>query len=88
MSLLGKSQESKNSPGYMEQAPSRSHEASPQSGLGVGYELRVCVCGKSLNGIATRAPPPRYTWRHNRSRKPPEPRVKPPRKYPPQPIEN
>ena len=24
------------SPGYMEQAPSRGHEASPQSGLGVG----------------------------------------------------
>ena len=27
------------SPGYMEQAPSRGHEASPQSGLGVGCNL-------------------------------------------------
>ena len=27
------------SPGYMGQAPSRSHGASPQSGLGVGFEL-------------------------------------------------
>ena len=34
---LGKAQKVKNySPGHIEQAPSRGHEASPQSGLGVG----------------------------------------------------
>ena len=27
------------SPGYMEQAPSKGHEASPYSGLGVGCKL-------------------------------------------------
>ena len=32
------SQASNYSPGYMEQAPSRSHEASPQSGLGFGLQ--------------------------------------------------
>ena len=33
-------------PGYMEQAPSRGYEASPQSGLGVGWEL--CSSSKKV----------------------------------------
>ena len=36
------------SPGYMEQAPSRGHEASTQSGLGVGCKL--CSSSKSFVG--------------------------------------
>ena len=32
------------SPGYMEQAPSRGHGASPQSGLGVGWEAAKAEC--------------------------------------------
>ena len=35
--------------GYMEQAPSRGHEASPQSGLGVGCKL--CSSSKNLRGL-------------------------------------
>ena len=38
------------SPGYMEQAPSRGHEASPQSGLGVGCKL--CSISKKLRNVA------------------------------------
>ena len=41
------------SPGYMEQAPSRGHEASPQSGLGVGWKL--CSSSKKLRGLSVRA---------------------------------
>ena len=41
------------SPGYMEQAPSRGHEASPQSGLGVGYKL--FSSSKKLRGLSARA---------------------------------
>ena len=37
------------SPGYVEQAPSRGHEASPQSGLGVGCKL--CSSSKQLRGL-------------------------------------
>jgi hypothetical protein len=36
------------SPGYMEQAPSRGHKASPHSGLGVGCGL--CPSSKSCAG--------------------------------------
>ena len=39
--------------GYMEQAPSRGHEASPQSGLGVGCKL--CSSNKKLRGLSVRA---------------------------------
>ena len=35
-----------NSPGYIKQAPSRGHKASPQSGLGVGCKL----CSSSKKG--------------------------------------
>ena len=41
------------SPGYMEQAPSRGHEASPQSGLGVGCML--CSSSKKLRGLSVSA---------------------------------
>ena len=41
------------SPGYMEQTPSRGHEASPQSGLGVGFKL--CSSSKKLRGPSVRA---------------------------------
>ena len=41
------------SPGYMEQAPSRGHKASPQSGLGVGCKL--CSSSKKLRGLGVRA---------------------------------
>jgi len=41
------------SPGYMEQAPSRGHGASPQSGLGVGCML--CSSSKELRGLSVRA---------------------------------
>ena len=41
------------SPGYMEQAPSRSHEASLQSGLGVGCKLYSS--SKNLYGLSLRA---------------------------------
>ena len=41
------------SPGYMEQAPSRGHEASPQSGLGVG--CKWCSSSKKLRGLGVRA---------------------------------
>ena len=41
------------SPGYMEQAPSRGHEVSPQSGLGVGYKL--CSSSKKLRGLSAHA---------------------------------
>ena len=41
------------SPGYMEQAPSRGHEASPQSGLDVGCKL--CSSSKKLRGLSARA---------------------------------
>ena len=37
----------------MEQAPSRGHEASPQSGLGVGCKL--CSSRKKLRGLGVRA---------------------------------
>ena len=37
----------------MEQAPSRGHEASPQSGLGVGCKL--CSSSKKLRGLSVRA---------------------------------
>ena len=40
-------------PGYMEQAPSRGHEASPQIGLGVGCKL--CSSRKKLSGLGVRA---------------------------------
>ena len=36
---LDKRQDKNYSPEYMEQAPSTGHEASPQSGLGVGCKL-------------------------------------------------
>ena len=52
--LKGISQEVTNcSPGYMEQAPSRGHEASPQSGLGVGCKLYPS--SKKLPGLSVRA---------------------------------
>ena len=41
------------SPGYMEQVPSRGHEASPQSGLGVGCKLHSS--SKKLRGLGVRA---------------------------------
>ena len=41
------------SPGYMEIAPSRGHEASPQSGLGAGCKLRTS--SKKLRGLSARA---------------------------------
>ena len=41
------------SPGYMEQAPSRGHEASPQSVLGVGCKL--CSSSKKLRGLSALA---------------------------------
>jgi len=41
------------SPGNMEQVPSRGHEASPQSGLGVGCKRRSS--SKKLNGLSVRA---------------------------------
>ena len=41
------------SPGYMEQAPSRGHEASPQSGLGVSCKL--CTSSKKLRELSVRA---------------------------------
>ena len=47
---LGASQVKNYSPGYMEQAPSRGHEASPQSGLGVGCKL--CSSSKKLRGLS------------------------------------
>ena len=40
-------------PGYMEQAPSRGHKASPQIGLGVGCKL--CFSSKQLRGLSARA---------------------------------
>jgi len=40
-------------PGYMEQAPSRGHGASPQSGLGVGCKL--CSSSKELRGLSVGA---------------------------------
>ena len=42
-----------NSPGYMKQAPSRGHEASPQNGLGMG--CRLCSSSKKLRGLGVRA---------------------------------
>ena len=41
------------SPGNMEQAPSRGHEASPQSGLGVG--CKRCSSSKKLRGLGVYA---------------------------------
>ena len=41
------------SPGYMEQATSRGHEASPQSGLCVGCKLRSS--SEMLRGLGVRA---------------------------------
>ena len=41
------------SPGNMEQASSRGHEASPQSGLGVG--CKRCSSSKKLRGLSVRA---------------------------------
>ena len=38
---------------HMEQAPSRGHEASPQSGLGVG--CKRCSSSKKLRGLGVRA---------------------------------
>ena len=43
------------SPGYMDQAPSRGHEASPQSGLGVGCKLFSSSKKSPLNDTATAA---------------------------------
>jgi hypothetical protein len=40
------------SPGFMEQAPSRGYEASPQSGLGVGCKL--CSSSQKLRGLSVR----------------------------------
>ena len=40
----------------LEQAPSRGHEASPQSGLDVGYKLRSSR--KELCGLSVRAQAP------------------------------
>ena len=40
-------------PGYIEQAPSRGYEASPQSGLGV--RLKLCSSSKKLRGLSARA---------------------------------
>ena len=40
-------------PEYMEQAPSRGHEASPQSGLEEGYNL--CSSSKEFRGLSVRA---------------------------------
>jgi len=37
----------------MEQAISRGHEASPQSGLGV--DCKLCSCSKKLHGMSVRA---------------------------------
>ena len=37
----------------MEKAPNRGHEASPQSGLGVGCKL--CSSSKKLRGLTARA---------------------------------
>ena len=37
-------------PGYMGQVPSRGHEASPQSGLGVGCKL--CSSSKKMRGLS------------------------------------
>ena len=45
--LLKSSQVKNDSPRYMEQAPSRGHEVSPQSGLGVGCKL--CSSSKKLH---------------------------------------
>ena len=39
--------------GYMGQAPSKGHGASPQSGLGVGCKL--CSSSKKLRGLSVRA---------------------------------
>ena len=48
-----KSRVKNHSPGYMEQAPSRGHEASPQSELGVRYKR--CSSSKELRGLSVRA---------------------------------
>ena len=53
LSLFGKSGAGNYSPGYMEQAPSRGHGASPQIGLGVGCEL--CCSSKKLRGLIIRS---------------------------------
>ena len=49
------SQVKDHSPGYLEQAPSRGHEASPQSGLGVDCMLAICSSSKKLRGLGLRA---------------------------------
>ena len=49
----GKSQVRNYSPEYTGQAPSRGHEASPQSGLGVGCML--CSSSKKLRGLGVSA---------------------------------
>ena len=49
----GKSQVRNYSPGYTGQAPSRGHEASPQSGLGVGCML--CSSSKKLRWRGVRS---------------------------------
>ena len=50
---LFKSQVKYYAPGYMEQAPSRGHEASSQSVLGV--DCRLCSSSKKLCGLSVRA---------------------------------
>ena len=51
--LSASSQARNCSPGYMEQAPSRGHEASPQSRMGAGCKL--CSSSKQLRGLSIRA---------------------------------
>ena len=50
---VSRSQVKNYSPGYMGQAPSRGHDASPQSGLGVG--CKRCSSSKKLRGLGVRA---------------------------------
>jgi len=56
------------SPGYMEQAPSRDHDARPQGGLGVGWKLcsrstarAECTCaGAAHKHLPSQELPPKY----------------------------
>ena len=47
------SQVKNNSPGNTEQAPSRGHKASPQSGLDMGFKR--CSSSKELRGLIASA---------------------------------
>ena len=53
MPFVESSQVRNYSPGYMEQAPSRGHKASPQSGLGV--DCKLLSSSKSHVGKVARA---------------------------------